>query len=273
MAREMLKLRKGDSAIMIKSNGSVELAGVNDKPLMDDKGMISPIILFAAVWAKKDQEVLNHLVHNFKNCVREGFFGPEAQSDLKGMEVEAEKNRLIAERDSASGAVTMESASGAVTMESASGAVTMESPALKNTVTPEEYDKQKREEARLEQYAGVVQDPKVLKQREKMMAGAKVVSTKQFSAHIEPDLPVEQTMAYQNATPEEQENMKKNESEKKTLDPKNPNDAAKILTNAKATPEQAPEILNNAIEKQMLDVRDGQIVGNVTIEEGVPNEN
>jgi hypothetical protein len=80
-------------------------------------------------------------------------------------------------------------------------------------------------------------------------------------------------MAYQNATPEEQENMKKDESEKKTLDPKNPNDAAKILTNAKATPEQAPEILNDAIEKQMLDVRDGQIVGNVTIEEGVPNEN
>ena len=264
MAREMLKLRKGDSALMIKSNGSIEMAGVNDKPLMDDKGMISPIILFAAVWAKKDQEVLNHLVHNFKNCVREGFFGPDAQSDLKTMEVEAEKNRLIAERDSASGAVTM---------ESASGAVTMESPALKNTVTPEEYDKQKREEARLEQYAGVVQDPKVLKQREKMMAGAKVVSTKPFSAHIEPDLPVEQTMAYQNATPEEQENMKKNESEKKTLDPKNPNDAAKILTNAKATPEQAPEILNDAIEKQMLDVRDGQIVGNVTIEEGVPNEN
>jgi len=264
MAREMLKLRKGDSALMIKSNGSIEMAGVNDKPLMDDKGMISPIILFAAVWAKKDQEVLNHLVHNFKNCVREGFFGPDAQSDLKTMEVEAEKNRLIAERDSASGAVTM---------ESASGAVTMKSPVFKPNVTKEEHDKQKREEAQLEKYAAVVQDPKVLKQREKMMAGAKVVSTKQFSAHREPDLPVEQTMAYQDATPEEQENMKKNESEKITLDPKNPNDAAKILTNAKATPEQAPEILNNAIEKQMLDVRDGQIVGNVTIEEGVPNEN
>ena len=60
MPREMLKLRKGDSAIMIKTDGSVELAGVNDKPLMDDKGMISPIILFAAAWAKKDQKVLYH---------------------------------------------------------------------------------------------------------------------------------------------------------------------------------------------------------------------
>ena len=270
MAREMLKLRKGDSALMIKTDGSLELAGVNDKPLMDDKGMISPIILFAAVWAKKDKEVLNHLVHNFKNCVREGFFGPDAQSDLKGMEVEAEKNRLIAERDSASGAVTMESASGAVTTESLK---------LKNTITPEEYAKQKKEEAQLEQYAGVVQDPKVLKQREKMMAGATIVKTEPFSEHKEPDLPVEQTMAYQDATPEEQENMKKNESDKVTLDPRNPNDAAKILTNAKATQAQAPEILNDAIEKkdaiekQMLDVRDGQTVGNVTIEEGANNEN
>ena len=47
MAREMLKLRKGDSAIMIKLDGSIELAGTDNKPLMDDKGMISPIILFS----------------------------------------------------------------------------------------------------------------------------------------------------------------------------------------------------------------------------------
>ena len=83
MAREMLKLRKGDSAIMIKTDGSIELAGTDNKPLMDDKGMISPIILFAAAWAKKDQKVIAHLVDNFKNCVREGYFGPEAQSDFK----------------------------------------------------------------------------------------------------------------------------------------------------------------------------------------------
>ena len=81
MPREMLKLRKGDSAIMIKTDGSVELAGVNDKPLMDDKGMISPIILFAAAWAKKDQKVLQALVDNFKNCVREGYFGEAQYTD------------------------------------------------------------------------------------------------------------------------------------------------------------------------------------------------
>ncbi len=66
MAREMLKLRKGDSAIMIKADGQVELAGVQDKALIDDKGNISPVILFAAAWAKKDHNLLNHLVDNFR---------------------------------------------------------------------------------------------------------------------------------------------------------------------------------------------------------------
>ena len=37
MAREMLKLRKGDSAIMIKADGSIEMAGVQDKELVDEK--------------------------------------------------------------------------------------------------------------------------------------------------------------------------------------------------------------------------------------------
>ena len=51
MAREMLKLRKGDSAIMIKADGSMEVAGVNDKPLIDGNGRLSPIILFAAAYS------------------------------------------------------------------------------------------------------------------------------------------------------------------------------------------------------------------------------
>ena len=130
MAREMLKLRKGDSAIMIKTDGSVELAGVNDKPIMSAEGMISPVILFAAAWAKKDDSLLKHLVDNFKNCVREGYFGPEAQSDYKAMEVEAEKNRIRQE-------------------EGASGAVTMP----EGTVSNEEFDKHKEEEKRLEAIA------------------------------------------------------------------------------------------------------------------------
>jgi len=91
MPREMLKLRKGDSAIKIKADGQVELAGVQDKSLVDDKGNISPVILFAAAWAKKDENLLNHLVDNFRNCVREGYFGKDAQEDFTKMEKEAKK--------------------------------------------------------------------------------------------------------------------------------------------------------------------------------------
>jgi uncharacterized protein YktA (UPF0223 family) len=86
MAREMLKLRKGDSAIKIKADGQVELAGVQDKSMVDDNGNISPVILFAAAWAKKDQNLINHLIDNFRNCVREGYFGTNAQDDYKRME-------------------------------------------------------------------------------------------------------------------------------------------------------------------------------------------
>jgi hypothetical protein len=175
MPREMLKLRKGDSAIMIKADGSVEMAGVNDKPLMDDKGMILPVILFAAVWAKKDQNLLNHMVENFKNCVREGYFGPEAQSDFKQMEIEGEKNRIRAEQAATSGAVT--TASGAVT--TASGAVTFEP-----TISQEEFDKHKEEEKRLEAIAEQGQDPRVLRQQEMMKKGAKSMTTKPYEGHL-----------------------------------------------------------------------------------------
>ena len=198
MAREMLKLRKGDSAIMIKTDGSVELAGVNDKPIMSAEGMISPVILFAAAWAKKDDSLMKHLVDNFKNCVREGYFGPEAQSDFKSMEINAEKDRIRQE----------EGASGAVTMESTSGAVTMP----EGTVSQEEFDKHKAEEDRLEAIAAQGQDERQLRQMEAMKAGATVVETKEFDGHKLPET------------------------------------------------------------EDMLNVRDGQTVGNVTIEEGADNE-
>ena len=165
MAREMLKLRKGDSAIMIKLDGSIELAGTDNKPLMDDKGMISPIILFAAAWAKKDQNLIAHLVDNFKNCVREGYFGPEAQSDFKAMEVEAEKLKLQKER------------------AATSGAVTTEQPKIEPNISPEEFEKHKKEEAILEQIAAAGQDPQVLKQMEAMKAGAKKIETTEFVGH------------------------------------------------------------------------------------------
>ena len=179
MRREMLKLRKGDSAIMIKTDGSVELAGVSDKPLMDDKGMISPCILFAAAWAKKDNSLMNHLVDNFKNCVREGYFGPEAQSDFKAMEVEGEKHRLKQEQAAASGAVT----------------------AASGTVTQEEFDKHKEEQRRLKALADQGQDPQVLKQMETMKAGARSMTEKPFEGHKLPEEP-EQTVG--NVTIEEE---------------------------------------------------------------------
>ena len=158
MPREMLKLRKGDSAIMIKSDGSVELAGVTDKPLMDEKGMMSPVILFAAAWAKKDQSLMNHLVDNFKNCVREGYFGPEAQSDFKAMEVEGEKERLRQEQAAASG-----------------------------TVTQEEYDKHKEEEDRLKAIAAQGQDERQLRQQQAFKEGATSTKTEEFTGHKLPE--------------------------------------------------------------------------------------
>ena len=171
MPREMLKLRKGDSAIMIKNDGSVELAGVNDKPLMSDKGMISPVVLFAAAWAKKDESLMNHLVNNFKNCVREGYFGKDAQNDFKQIEIEAEKIRLKKEQEGS--------------------AAVKDKPAMKiiPTVTPEEDAKHKEEERRLEQLRKEASDPRMIRQMEAMKKGAKkiVKTDKPMDSHRVPD--------------------------------------------------------------------------------------
>ena len=161
MAREMLKLRKGDQALCIKNDGKVELAGIEGKPLIDEQGNMQPVILFAAAWAKKDQSLMNHLVDNFKNCVREGYFGPEAQSDFKAMEVEGEKHRIRQEQAAASGAVTMP----------------------EGTVSNEDFDKHKEEEKRLEAIAAQGQDERQLRQMEAMKAGAKSVETKEYDGH------------------------------------------------------------------------------------------
>ena len=82
----MLKLRKGDCAIKIKKDGSVELAGIQDKPLIDEGGLISPVVLFAAAWARKNQDLYDNLVNNFKACVRDGYFGPDAKEEFKQAE-------------------------------------------------------------------------------------------------------------------------------------------------------------------------------------------
>ena len=169
MAREMLKLRKGDSAIMVKSDGSVELAGVNDKPIMNDKGMVSPIILFAAAWAKKDESLLNHMVDNFKNCVREGYFGPEAQADYKAMEVAAEKEKIRQQEGSASGAVTLKTTE------------------IIPNISPEEAAKHKAEEDAIKHIAAQGQDPAVLKQMEAMKSGATTTTTAEYTGHKLPE--------------------------------------------------------------------------------------
>ena len=187
MAREMLKLRKGDSAIMIKADGSIEMAGVHDKEIVSKEGHISPIVLFAAAWAKRDDEVMRTLVMNFRQCVSEGYFGQEAKDDLKNAEIAAEKNKIIEQEK--------------------------KQPKIEPTITPEEYAKQKEEERRLDAIAEAGQDPKVQKQLDALSQGAEVVKTSdKIDGYVhQPDLPVEQTMEYQKASPEEQEKMKTNE--------------------------------------------------------------
>ena len=208
MPREMLKLRKGDSAIMIKADGSVEMAGVNDKPLVSDDGMILPVILFAAAWAKKEPKVLEMLVTNFKNCVREGYFGPDAQEDFKQMEIEGEKKKQRA----ASAATTLSqkdqksmkeqidvlNASDATTPEEAQEVLKeyKETKAqdlkIEPNTSPEDFAIQKEEERRLEAIVAQGQDPQVLRQMEAMKAGAKSITEKPFEGHLMSDEEKEQ---------------------------------------------------------------------------------
>jgi hypothetical protein len=242
MPREMLKLRKGDTAIMIKADGNMELAGLNDKPLIDNDGKMSPVILFAAAWAKRDPNIMNNLLTNFKSAVREGYFGEDAKRDFSAMEKRA-----------ASAATTMQPASGAVT-QSKSGLL------FKPNMTPEERAKQIKEEENLRVLAERAQyqanDPKMVRQKEAFKKNAKIVNKGPVTEFLEPDLPIEQTFAYQDATPEEQQKMKMEES-------------LKILNASDAkTLEEAKKVLADTAEK-----KEEPIVGNVTIEEEVGNEN
>jgi len=236
MPREMLKLRKGDSAIMIKADGSMEVAGVNDKPLIDDNGRLSPIILFAAAWAKKDQATMNVLLENFKAAVREGYFGQDAKTDFEAME-----------KGAASAATTMQSASGATTMETPKSEGHYNEDKTKWIQDGVEYDLTETEEEgakRIKEQENLLAmkvnaekqtaDPVFQRQREKLKQGATMIDKGPNTRHIEPDLPVEQTMEYRKATPEEQEKMRNAASGAVTLEP---------------------------------------IVGNVTIEEEIGNEN
>ena len=82
--RELLKFREGDCGLKIRKDGKLEVAGVDESGGMIDKnGMVNPILLFASAWARRDQKVFQVLIDNFKESVREGFFGPDAKRDYE----------------------------------------------------------------------------------------------------------------------------------------------------------------------------------------------
>ena len=83
MPRELLKFRKGDVGLKIQRDGKLEVAGVTpDMPMIDSEGNVNPALLFAAAWARKDQKVFEVLVQNFKDSVKEGIFGQDAQDEF-----------------------------------------------------------------------------------------------------------------------------------------------------------------------------------------------
>ena len=237
MAREMLKLRKGDSAIMIKADGSMQMAGINDKPLIDEKGRLSPIILFAAAWAKKDQATMNVLLENFRAAVREGYFGQDAQNDFMKMQTNASSAATTMETNASSAATTMETPKAVGFNEDKTKYTDEHGVEFEVSETIEESEKRRKEEENMKNMIAAAKaqeaDPVFQRQRAALREGATIVNTGPVTQHFEPDLPVEQTMAYIKATPDEKKKMKEEEANKK----------------------------------------EEPIVGNVTIEEEVGNEN
>ena len=82
--REFLKFREGDCGLKIRKDGKLEVAGVDESGGMIDKnGMVNPILLFASAWARRDPKVFQALIDNFKESVKEGYFGPDAKRDYE----------------------------------------------------------------------------------------------------------------------------------------------------------------------------------------------
>ena len=82
--RELLKFRPGDCGLKIRKDGALEVAGVSEEsPMIDNKGMVNPVMLFAAAWARKDQKCFEALLTNFKDSVKEGYFGDDAKRDFE----------------------------------------------------------------------------------------------------------------------------------------------------------------------------------------------
>jgi hypothetical protein len=101
MPREMLKFRPGDCGLKIKKDGSIEVAGVDDTGGMINKeGMVNPALLFASAWARRDQKVFQVLVNNFKESVREGYFGDDAKKDYeKALKTQEEHSKSLQDQN------------------------------------------------------------------------------------------------------------------------------------------------------------------------------
>jgi len=99
--RELLKFRPGDCGLKIRKDGQLEVAGVSeDSPMIDTKGMVNPVMLFAAAWARKDQKCFEALLTNFKESVKEGFFGQDAKRDYeKAIKVKDEHEASLKEQN------------------------------------------------------------------------------------------------------------------------------------------------------------------------------
>ena len=82
--RELLKFREGDCGLKIRKDGQLEIAGIDEAGgIIDEKGMVNPVLLFAAAWSRRDQKVFQVLIDNFKESVREGYFGQDAKRDYE----------------------------------------------------------------------------------------------------------------------------------------------------------------------------------------------
>ena len=84
LKRQLLKFREGDCGLKIRKDGQLEVAGVDEnRGLVDEKGMVNPVLLFASAWARRDQKCFEALIDNFKESVKEGYYGPDAKRDYE----------------------------------------------------------------------------------------------------------------------------------------------------------------------------------------------
>ena len=98
--RELLKFREGDCGLKIRKDGTIEVAGVDDSGgMINQEGRVNPVLLFASAWARRDKKVFEVLVQNFKDSVRDGFFGQEAKKDYeRALKVQEEHAKSLEEQ-------------------------------------------------------------------------------------------------------------------------------------------------------------------------------